>query len=289
MLQVPDEIRAGLAQKDIQIDTFRFAGGGCINHAGQITCKDGASYFIKWNDARRYPGMLEAEARGLALLRNASTLSVPDVIKSGSTESWQYLVLQYIEPAPPEKKYWQLFGEGLARLHSNSSAVFGLDHDNYVGSLPQSNEPCTSWTEFFVNQRLRAQLAVAARTGAADSRLLSMFDSFYAIVPRILPGEKPALLHGDLWAGNLMRDSRGGPCLIDPAVYFGNREVDIAMTTLFGGFDEVFLKSYNAVYPLLAGFRDRLAVYNLYPLLVHLNLFGKSYYGQVVSILNRFV
>lgn len=288
-MSIPDEIvREVEAQTGLVIISFSAAGGGCINTGGMIATSDN-QYFLKWNDRRRYPGMFEAEARGLSLLGSPNVLEVPKVIHARETERYQFLMLEYIEASGRAKHYWQHFGSGLALLHKQSSPYFGLDHDNYIGSLPQRNKPSSSWVEFFAEERLGFQVHIGRDAGKIDQRLEKKFEALYKTLPSLLPDEAPALVHGDLWGGNLMTSAYGEPCLIDPAVYYGNREVDLAMTQLFGGFDQTFFKAYDEVYPLIPGYEQRIDLYNLYPLLVHLNLFGGGYGSQVASIVNRFV
>jgi len=184
--------------------------------------------------------------------------------------------------------YWTDFGHKLAGLHRCSKENFGLDHDNYIGSLPQSNGSSSTWVEFFINQRLRVQLTLAKNGNNIPSQLLQSFDKLIQKIPDWLPEEKPALLHGDLWSGNVMVGSDGKVCLIDPAVYYGHREIELAFTTLFGGFDQSFYHAYNEEFPLAQGYEDRFDIYNLYPLLVHVNLFGSSYLSGIQTILDRF-
>ena len=179
-------------------------------------------------------------------------------------------------------------GARLAALHRCSKDFFGLDHNNYIGSLRQFNHQQTSWVNFFIEQRLNVQLKLAIDSGMMDSKWLNEFESLYAKLPAMLPEEKPSLLHGDLWGGNLITDEKGEPCLIDPAVYFGSREADLAMTKLFGGFDDEFYTSYQHTFPLQPGYDKRFDIYNLYPLLVHVNLFGGSYKSAVANILKAF-
>jgi fructosamine-3-kinase len=163
-----------------------------------------------------------------------------------------------------------------------------LDHDNYIGSLRQFNKYQSTWTEFFIEQRLNIQLKLAFDNGLAKSDWTKQFESLYKKLSSLLPEETPSLLHGDLWSGNLITDEHGGPCLIDPAVYYGNREADLAMTKLFGGFADEFYSVYEANSRIAPGYNDRLDLYNLYPLLVHVNLFGSSYIPSVDAILRRF-
>jgi fructosamine-3-kinase len=184
--------------------------------------------------------------------------------------------------------YWIELGRGLANIHKNRSPTFGLNHDNYIGSLKQSNSPTNSWIHFFIHSRINSQLKLAIDKGQLNSSHQQKFEILFKELPNLLPNEKPALLHGDLWSGNVIVDHHGNAVLIDPAVYYGHREMDLAFTRLFGGFNSEFYHSYFETFPLEPGFDNRVDIYNLYPLLVHVNLFGGSYANQVVSILNRF-
>lgn len=179
-------------------------------------------------------------------------------------------------------------GEDLAKLHRNSAENFGLDQDNYIGSLPQSNAHAVNWAEFFAAQRIEPQLRMAADGNFFSSAERKNFDRLLSRIDDIVPQEKPALIHGDLWSGNYLYDAEGKPVLIDPAVYYGHREMDIAMMHLFGGFAPEVFRSYNERFPLESGWKDRVDFHNLYPLLVHVNLFGGGYAGQVKSILRKF-
>lgn len=174
-------------------------------------------------------------------------------------------------------------------MHKHTNAQFGFTADNYIGYLPQHNNYHNTWASFFVHNRLMPMVQMAF-----DKRLLTSFDAqlferLYLNLYNLFDEEPPALLHGDLWSGNYLIGIDGKPYLIDPAVCYGNREFDIAMTTLFGGFTREFYNGYQEVYPLLTGWEHRLALWNLYPLLVHLNLFGGSYLGQVQSSLKKYV
>lgn len=289
VLSIPSAIIERIeGHTDSTCTAFSFASGGCINHGGKLTTSGGV-YFLKWNDLETFPAMFGAEAKGLRLLRDAGALVVPEVIYVGYAGAHQFLMLEYVESVHRGRDYWEQFGRGLARLHKKSAASFGLDHNNYIGSLPQRNTSAASWVEFFIEHRLSAQLHMAIIQNRIDNVVVRKFDSLFRMLPEILPEEHPSLLHGDLWGGNIMTTSAGDPCLIDPAVYYGHREVDLAMTQLFGGFDPSFLSYYEEEYPLQPGWEGRLDVYNLYPLLVHVNLFGGGYSGQILSILKRFV
>ncbi|MEO5600826.1 MAG: fructosamine kinase family protein [Cyclobacteriaceae bacterium] len=267
---------------------FDFVGGGCINKSGRLNTSKGL-LFLKWNDLKKYPGMFAAEAQGLRLLHKANVIHIPEVIHSGMADPFQYLLLEFIEHGPRSNQYWINLGRGLARIHQQKDDSFGLPYDNYIGSLPQYNSRSVSWINFFIQQRLEIQLKLAVDAQRMDSDFVIMFEMLYAKLPDLLTEEPPVLLHGDLWNGNIISNHAGEPCLIDPAVYFGHREVDLAMTQLFGGFDKVFLEAYANTYPLVHGFMERFDIYNLYPLLVHVNLFGGGYKSRVISIVKRYV
>lgn len=294
-MHVPEVIQQGVVSllkqnigDTITLKDFSFTGGGCINNGGKLTTSHG-TYFLKWNDSAKFPNMFRAEAKGLKLLAESKSVYIPEVIGAGEAGSFQFLVLDFIHASHRTQHYWRDFGVQLAALHRNTSSSFGLDHDNYIGSLSQQNTSCATWIEFFTHNRLDAQIRLAERAALVDKSIRRNFETLYTKLPDLLPTEKPALLHGDLWSGNLMVNKHGAPGLIDPAVYFGHREMDIAMTQLFGGFNPEFLQVYHDVFPLTPGVEDRLQLYNLYPLLVHVNLFGGDYLAQVNSILRRFI
>lgn len=267
---------------------FTVVGGGCINHCGKLVTSAG-TFFLKWNDALKFPGMLVAEAKGLTLLRNPGVIHVPEVLGVGEVGDHQFMVMEYVHQHARSKNYWDNFGRHLATLHQVRETAFGLDHQNYMGSLQQFNDPVGSWVDFFIQQRLSVQVELAIANHRLPAEVLIKIEILYQKLPALLPAEQPSLLHGDLWSGNLIADEMGEPCLIDPAVYFGHREADLAMTQLFGGFDDRYMNSYHEVFPLTPGLSERIDLYNLYPLLVHVNLFGGGYVSQVNSILNRYI
>lgn len=256
--------------------------GGDINDAFVVTLDDGTRVFVKSNpraDRRMFP----AEARGLDFLREASALRVPRVLAVSSESAGPaYLVLEYLEPSSRVSDFDERLGRGLAALHRYGAPCFGLDHDNFIGRLPCSNAPLPTWAEFYGERRLRPQLRQAVDAGRVSRRIT---DGVEALIPRLRgivgPDEPPSRLHGDLWGGNLHTDDRGEPCLIDPAVFGGHREVDLAMMRLFGGFSARCFSAYAEAWPLPAGHEERVGLYQLYPLLVHVNLFGGSYVASV--------
>lgn len=271
-----------------ELKTFSFCSGGCINNGGKLVTSKG-DYFLKWNDREKFPKMFEAEASGLKLLARPEVIRIPEVILSGEADHWQFLLLEFIDEKGKSSSYWQNLGTQLAELHRNTSDHFGLDHNNYIGSLRQINTPARNWIDFFAEQRLEVQIKLAVDNKKTGSEIARLFESLRKKLSDLLPVEKPSLLHGDLWSGNLITDSKGEPCLIDPAVYYGHREAELAFTTLFGGFSTNFYESYESNFPLIPGYKDRFDIYNLYPLMVHVNLFGGGYASQVVAILRNVV
>jgi protein-ribulosamine 3-kinase len=261
--------------------------GGSINQVCKLNTSHGV-YCLKYNHAAAFPGMFEAEAKGLRLLASAGEVRVPEPLLAATHGQYAYLLLEYLVPGPAAGDMMKKLGVSLALLHRHSDESFGLGHSNYMGSLPQQNNRHTGWGEFFIRERLEPQVRLATDAGLLPAESLSHFESLYRILDGIFPPERPSLVHGDLWSGNYLVTDEGQAALIDPAAYYGHREVDIAMSTLFGGFSRDFYEGYHSEYPLAAGWRDRLDVYNLYPLLVHLNLFGRGYLGQVLAILRKY-
>jgi protein-ribulosamine 3-kinase len=269
----------------------RRLSGGDINDAFEVELVSGARVFLKSNehaDAAMFP----AEARGLEWLRSARALRIPEVLAVSGGRSGEpcFLVLELLTPGRPARDFDEQLGRGLAQLHRFGAPCFGLDHDNFIGSLPQRNAVHDTWADFYWHERLEPQLARAIASGQATARLRSGFERLAGKLGRLLgPEEPPARLHGDLWSGNLHVDEAGVPCLIDPAVYGGHREIDLAMMRLFGGFGETAFRAYQEVWPLSPGYAERVALYQLYPLMVHVNLFGGSYVDSVERSLARYV
>jgi len=262
-------------------------GGGSINATYKIKL-NGATYFVKANTLTDMPGLLEKEQNGLAFLAKQRILRLPEIISHGSLANLQFLILEWIQTGTKTPLFWTRFGEQLAKLHRTKTTGFGFFEDNYMGALPQSNDFSTNWTEFFIEHRLQVQIQIAADKGLLSSKHISSFEALYKKLNQIFNEEDPSLLHGDLWNGNFMCGSNGEPVLIDPAVYFGHRSMDLGMTTLFGGFEKSFYDSYHYHFPLPANYQDQWSICNLYPLLIHLNLFGSSYLGDINVILKKF-
>ena len=258
----------------------RFVSGGSINIAYELQTA-GGKYFLKVNHKALYPGMFAAEAEGLKLLTQTNTVKVPVIVLQGDAGNESFLLLEWVDAKRGSVQATQNLGVQLAQMHRNTADEFGLDHDNYIGSLPQSNRKHAKWSDFFIQERLQPMVSLAA-----DKRLLEYadagnFEKLYTKLPELFEEEAPALLHGDLWSGNYLTTLADEPYLIDPAVYYGHREADLAMTSLFGGFSHEFYRDYNEAFPLAKGWQKRTDLWNLYPLLVHLNLFGAGYLDRV--------
>ncbi len=270
----------------IHIKSAQPVSGGCINTCYKISTDKG-NFFIKHNSTHTYPNMFRLEAEGLELLKSAQGVGIPKVIDQFEVGEESYLMLEFIEKGRPGKNSWKLLGEGLAELHRKTNDQFGLDEDNYIGSLTQSNHFANDWPTFFREQRIEPQLKLASGNHHLHTSLFSGIENIYKRVEQF-PKEKPSLLHGDLWSGNMLFDVAGSPYLVDPAVYNGYREVDIAMTKLFGGFAPEFYDSYQSAFPMEPGYSERLDILNLYPLFIHLNLFGSSYLSSIQSTIKRY-
>ncbi len=262
--------------------------GGDINRAYCLTGQ-AEKYFLKVNEADRYPGMFEKEAQGLNALKNSSTLVVPGVIRSGVVGKEQYLLMQWLEKGSAQSDFWEKFGNGLALLHKREQASFGWPDDNYIGSLPQRNTGHDQWHLFYAECRILPLVKVLVDEKKFTKQEMVMATSFCKKLEELFPPEPPSLLHGDLWAGNYMITANGEAAIFDPAVYNGHREMDIGMTKLFGGFDRVFYEAYNQTYPLQQGWQQRLSLMQLYPLLVHAVLFGGHYVSAAREIIREYI
>ncbi|MEP1152436.1 MAG: fructosamine kinase family protein [Balneola sp.] len=282
---IPEHIKVTIEKNlDSKIISTRAQSGGDINQASVLTFQNGDSFFLKWNAA--VPStMFATEAKGLQLLSEANTdFVIPEVILSGK----DFMLLSLIEPGVENSSSSFQFGVELAKLHKHTSTQFGLDHDNFIGKLRQKNTLHKTWKDFFVQERIEPQLKLGINSGKFPSSILSNIDKLHSTVEKLFPDEPPTLLHGDLWSGNYMYSENGTVSIYDLAVYYGHREMDIAMTRLFGGFSQEFYSGYNSEYPLSEGAEERITLCNLYPILVHANLFGDGYTRNALEIMKRF-
>jgi fructosamine-3-kinase len=281
---------AGVA---LDAGSARSQAGGSIHSSWQLVDRNGHPWFVKLCPAAQ-ADMLEAEADGLSAIAATATIRVPEFHGAGRTEHTAWLLLEYIpmhsgsSAASGGSAAAKSLGRGLAEMHKALGDAHGWHRQNVIGLTPQINEPEESWPVFFRDRRLAYQFRLAAHNGYGG-RLGEQGEALLQSVDMLLTGHEPmaSLLHGDLWGGNWGISQAGDPVIFDPAVYYGDRETDIAMTRLFGGFGEDFYRAYNAALPLADGFEIRAELYNLYHVLNHLNLFGGVYLGQAHATINR--
>ena len=271
---------------------LHFAGskavsGGDINRAYEIWTTT-EKFFLKLNNSREFPDMFAAETKGLHTLLTNTNLKVPRVIKNGVTGETQYLLIEWLDKGVPVKSFWEDFGAGLAAMHKESTNYFGFDGDNYIGCLPQKNEACASWPEFYAAQRILPLVKQLYNNGSFSPKDVTDTEALCAVFSDLFPEEPPALLHGDLWSGNFLTTSNGCAAIFDPSVYYGHREMDIGMSLLFGGFDRKFYDAYNSAYPLQTGWEGRVRLAQLYSLLVHAVLFGGHYISSAANIIRQY-
>lgn len=263
-----------------------FIGGGSIANSQIVVTESGKKYFLK--SYGNNITILQNEANGLNELAKSIVIRIPKVIAVTD----KFLLLEFIETGRNGTGFSEIFGRQFAKMHRTTSEDFGFYENNFIGSTPQTNVPeKNSWLDFFWENRLLFQFKLAEKNGYVNSDFRTLFIKLEKEVPSILSGteEKPTLLHGDLWSGNFMVDENSNPVLIDPAVYYGHREADLAMTRMFGGFDSNFYSAYNNEFPLPDDWEYRINLYMLYHVMNHLNLFGRGYYSQAISIIKKYV
>lgn len=267
-----------------KITSQQAVGGGCINSAFKIS--DGnKNWFVKTNKASLID-MFSAEAESLNEMAATSTVRVPEALCYGSDGDYSYLVLEYLQLDGAADM--ALFARQLAAMHKVTSDTFGWSRSNVIGSTLQNNRQSSNWLNFWREQRLGFQLELAEKKGCSRE-LLKQGERLSDCLDEFFDGHQPepSMLHGDLWGGNYAALKNKTPVIFDPAFYYGDREVDIAMTTLFGGFDAQFYQSYNEIWPLAAGYQNRQVIYNLYHIINHYNLFGGSYQEQAIEMMQR--
>lgn len=268
------------------IEQQRSVGGGCINQGYQFI-GNGQQYFVKLNRPNQ-TAMFAAEALGLEQMGATQTIRVPKPICWGETGSHSYLVLEWLELGGGSSEAWRTMGRNLAALHRQGTAAqFGWDRQNTIGSTPQINDWNDNWADFWAETRIGYQLRLAQRNGGHFPDTNTVINCIRDILRDHQP--QPSLVHGDLWSGNAAVTATGEPIIFDPAAYYGDREVDIAMTELFGGFPGAFYQGYNEAWRLEEGYGDRRDLYNLYHVLNHFNLFGGGYSNQANRIIQKYL
>lgn len=263
-------------------------GGGCISEAYEVHLADGRRVFAK-SHPEAPPGFFTVEAEALRWLAEPDAVHVPEVVAAGDDEI-HYLAVEWIEPGRPRPSTDEDLGRRLAALHRYGADTFGWERDGYVGDLAQPNGPLDTWAEFYRARRLEPLARRAIERGTLPAEAAAEFDRLFERLPGLVgPDEPPARLHGDLWGGNLLVGSDGTPWLIDPAPYGGHREIDLAMMRLFGGFGRRVFAAYEEAHPLAEGHEDRVHLHQLYPLLVHVTLFGSGYAAQTMEAVRQYV
>lgn len=270
-----------------EIESYQSVSGGDISDAYLLKTNQN-KFFLKVNSKPWALDMFKAEAEGLRAISNTKTISTPKVIATDNYLNEAFLLMEYVDAKSSNSKNMELFGMQLAQLHQITSDTFGFDHNNFIGSLDQSNIKHKSWNDFYIEERLIPQLSLSLSKGLLSNSEIPETEFMKTCCSPYFKDVRPSLLHGDLWSGNYLISSDGNPYLIDPAAYFGHSEVDIAMSKLFGGFGAFFYKAYHKIIPKDEYTDNRIELYQLYYLLVHLNLFGSSYYRSVKTILNKY-
>jgi protein-ribulosamine 3-kinase len=292
MKEILIEALESIYGRSIEIKNSRPVGGGSINRAEVLTLSNRENVFLKTN-AHPPDGFFQAEARGLDLLGQAKGgPRIPKPLGHEPDPGQKFLLLEYVENSPPTEEFDVTFAQALAAMHRSTQNTHGLDHDNFIGSTAQINTLDKNGLKFFRDRRIKFQQELARVSGKLPAPLDKRIDTLCDKLETLLDtgGEKPALLHGDLWSGNYFQArSDHRPCIFDPAVYYGLRESDLAMTQLFGSLTDSFYRAYHEAFPLSPGYAERRDIYNLYHMLNHLNLFGGSYLSSVETIVNRFI
>ena len=287
MYSLPPSIEESIQnQLSVRVQGIQAVSGGSINEAFRLDTSKG-DFFLKYNRGNFAGSLFAAEAKSLALLETVEGIRTPMVILQESSAAIPFLLLEFVEEGLETVPFWKNFGRSLANLHRQTQPLFGLAESNFIGRLPQSNGFHESWSDFYREERILPQINLARKKKLLQPNDLKAFDLLFLRSANLFPIEPPALVHGDLWSGNFLAATNEEPVLIDPAASYAHREMDLAMTHLFGGFSPVFYAAYQEVYPLAPNFEDRIGWYQLYYLLVHLNLFGVSYLPSIQIILKK--
>lgn len=284
MAFIPTEVQEWMAEnREGEVLSAEPVGGGCIHNSIRIQMSAGGWYILKFNPDPP-PGIFSAEAAGLKALDIPEGPTIPEVYLTGET----FLLLEDLQPAPRREDFWIDYGRKLAQVHLQNNQHFGFEEDNYIGSNPQRNSWMENGLDFFKDQRLSPQIRWGMDRHLLSSSDLRQCEILMGKLEDMIPEQPSVLIHGDLWSGNLITDLKGKPALIDPAVYYGWAEADLAMTDLFGSYPDPFYDAYQEVAPLCSGFKERYPLYNLYHMLNHLNLFGSGYLPGVREILGKY-
>ncbi len=275
--------------KDVVIKSISGIGGGCINNASKLVTSEG-DFFMKWNK-RCAPGLFTREAESLAELSSVKNpyLSIPETLAVKEVgDSPGFIVLEYLEPGYVSGNAEENLGRGLATIHKKTNNNFGFYHNNYCGSTIQDNRWNSSWVDFFGQQRIWQLVGLIRQEKGLPPEHVRVYERLVAKLPELLPSEsRPALIHGDLWSGNYMY-TNSGPALIDPASYYADREMEMGIMTMFGGFSSRFWSAYNEIYPLPIDWRERNMLYQLYHILNHYYLFGGGYGSQAIGVAKQY-
>ena len=261
--------------------------GGDISQAYRIETANN-NYFLKLNSAPNALTLFQTESYGLDCIAKTNSIKTPKAIACNTFEGSAFLLMEFVASKSPASGDFKVLGKQLAALHQCTSEHFGLDQDNCIGKLHQSNTQHNTWVDFYTHERLLPQLHLAKNKGLLNPKKIPGSSELKSVLDSLFKNVKPALLHGDLWSGNYLIATDGTPYVIDPAVYYGHHEVDIAMSKLFGGFGDAFYESYFSIIPENENTSARIDLSQLYYLLVHLNMFGRSYYGSVRAILKTY-
>jgi fructosamine-3-kinase len=288
-VSLTESLGRALGQNVVRLQSI---AGGDIHSAFRAELEDGSAIFVKSND-RAEVGLFATEAQGLSWLAEPGILRVPQVLAflPGDADGPGFLALEFIARGKPARDFDEQLGRGLAALHATGAPHFGHSCDNFIGTLPQDNRTVDgdSWAEFYRLRRLQPQWQRMVDAGLTDATGRTAYDALCNRLPELCgPVEPPARLHGDLWSGNQLCDESGAPVIYDPAVHGGHREMDLAMMRLFGGFGSRVYASYREATPLSEGAHERVELFQLYPLMVHANLFGGDYAEQVATIVKRY-
>jgi len=272
-----------LSEHQLKLKSYTKLTGGDTNQVYRVRCEV-KEIVLKLQTKAIASDLFLAEAKGLALIKASKSFTTPEVLAHGILDDTPYLILEYVAGGETPAKFWEQFAVSLTALHKTTQITYGLDHDNYIGALRQYNSPERTANNFYLNQRLIPQFRLAASNGFTFNNL----DLFYKKTLQLIPDEAPALIHGDLWSGNYLASEKSHPVLIDPAACFASREMDLAMMHLFGGFPSSVFNLYQEAFPPPDGWEERVPLYQLYYLLVHLNMFGSSYLSRVNNILEHY-